>query len=449
MRTYINDLSRLIDGPTTLAQARINAAVIQAAIKDGVVLHLRPGSRISVAGTLSFSGLSNAGIVWDGHGARPYLHMPKAWFDNTSPQIGNRTANTQRALLIVVDGGPNTACRNIRFEGIGIASDTAGGRYVAGICAMGVRDFRMLGCDITGLPNGFGITAGSLTGDSQICANAIHDFFDNSVVAADGRPWSRRVQSTAIELDNNRYDPSVGVLIAENKIERIMKGRDFASLPINGGAPGKPLGMQTDGINIGHYSNDATRIVDNFIDTVDEGIDMFGSNATIRGNRVSNAYAHGLKLIHGAQNNRISDTVIRNAGRVGIVMAGATGPDARAVSGNVATGCTVSGIGYNDVWHGNSAVAAIRFECSTPGPRTYNPTGNRVTNTTIRLTRQCQFGWLGDAADADLRNMGSDIRMIGTPGRERIHILPSANGHYNGAVHLAGSTAYRTLLGPS
>ncbi len=446
MRTYINDLSRLVDGPTTLAQAQINAAVIQAAIATNVVLHLRPGSRISVAGQLSFAGTSHAGIVWDGRGARPYLHMPRAWFNSTRLSIGRNTANTGRSLLIVIDGGPATRCRDIRLEGIGIVSDTQGGRYIAAVCAFGVRDFRMLGCAITGIPNGFGLTAGSLTGDSQICANAIHDFYDNSTVMVDGRAWPGLVQSTAIELDNNRYAGSVGVLIAENRIERIMKGPDFAALPVNGGAPGKPLGMQTDGISIGHYSCDGTRILDNFIDTVDEGIDLFGSNSTVRGNHIHNAHAHGLKLIHGAQNNRVSDTVIQNAGRIGIVMAGATGSNERSVSGNIVTGGTVSGVGYNDVWTGNSVVAAIRFECGRPGPQTYYPTGNRVSGTTINLTRKCAFGWFGDTTNADLRNMGTDIRMTGTPGVARIRITPSPTGRYNGAVALAGATKFVTTL---
>lgn len=444
MRIYVNDLSRLVDGPTTLTQARINAAVIQSEIVTGVVLHLRPGSRVSVAGQLCFA-FGQSGIVWDGSGTRPYLHMPAAWFTNVNP----RNTETARAALIRVTGGrgviPNIA--DLRFEGIGIDSDTSGGRYVTGISAINVRDFHMLGCEITGIPNGMGVTAGSLFGNSQICDNRIHDFFDNSVVAANGKPWSDLVQSTAIELDNNRYRASVGVLIAGNRIERIMKGVDFASLPKQGGGAGKPLGMQTDGINIGHYSCDGTRIVDNYIDTVDECIDSFGSNGTINGNQLRNAYTHGLKLVHGAQNNHGVANVIANAGRMGIVICAAVGKDERTVSRNVISGGDISGVGYNGVWQAHSTVAAIRFECLAPGPDVYNPTDNVIIGTTIHLDRRCPIGWRGDdAADADLQNLGEDIRFVGSPSRDFINIPASKTGKYNGRVSLAGSRQYHTVM---
>ncbi len=444
-RTYINDLGGLVDGPTTLAQAQINAAVIQAAIDAGGVLYIRPGSRISVGGQLSFTK-SRGGIVWDGSGLKPKLHMPKEWWNNINPSdnVGGRAA------LIRVTGGtgatPTTA--DVRFEGVWIVGDPDGGRYVTGISAMNVRDLRVLGCEISDFPNGMGICAGSLFGDTQIRDNRVRDFYDDSVVALGGAPWSRMVQSSGIELDNNRYSPSVGVLIAGNRIERIMKGTAFASLAVQGGALGMPIGMQTDGINIANATTDGTRVIDNYIDTVDECIDNFGSNGTIANNQLRNAHSHGLKLIHGAQGNTCPGNTILNAGRIGIVMAAAAGVGERSTSRNVVSAGTVSGVGYNGVWEANSAVAAIRFECSPPGVEVYNPTQNAVIGVCVQLDARCPFGWRGDNdANVSLRNDGEAMRFVGTPSRDVISNPVSAGGKYCGAVSLAGSSLYHSNLG--
>ncbi|KQM63422.1 hypothetical protein ASE75_13330 [Sphingomonas sp. Leaf17] len=446
MRIYITDLSGLVEGPVNLAQAQINAAIINTAIRDGVVLYMRSGSYVSVGGQLRWLQKSRTGIVWDGAGSRPYLHMHPAWFNSVRPAstYGSIT-NNARAALLRIDGTAAVDSQDVRFEGIGIVSDPVGGRYLAGISAVGVRDFRMLGCEVTGIPNGFGITAGSLVGDSQICENHIHNFYDNSLKTIDGAEWRGRVQSTGIELDNNRYPGvnSANVLIKSNKIEKIMKGRDFASLAINGPAtPGKPTAMQTDGINIGNDQTFGTRVIGNIIDTVSEGIDNFGSKGVISDNIIRNAWDHGIKLVHGAQGNVLRNNIVDNAGLTGITMGDG---GVRSVRDNVVTGGTVSGVGYNGVWMNLGAMAAIRFGASAPAPNRFQAVHNTINGTKIILTRKTKFGWFGDKdGDLDARNMGNDIVMVGEPFEKKVRIDRSENGFYNGAVKLAGSDRYVT-----
>ncbi|KQM65780.1 hypothetical protein ASE75_05990 [Sphingomonas sp. Leaf17] len=447
-RVYINDLAGIVEGSVSLSQAVINAAVINAAIVSGTMLYIRPGSWISLGGQLQWIRKSYCGVVWDGSGARPYLHMHPAWFTNVRPaSVSGSITNDPRAALIRVDGSAALDSRDVRFEGVGIAYDGGGGRYLAGISAIGVHDFRMLGCEVTGIPNGFGITAGSLQGDTQLRDNRIHDFYDDSLKAFDGSDWLGRVQSTGIELDNNRYPGvySVGVRIMDNTIERIMKSELFASLPINGPpTPGKPTAMQTDGINIGNDQTRGTIVSGNLIDTVSEGIDNFGSYGSISYNIVRNAWDHGIKLVHGAEGNALNGNIIENAGLTGLTMGDG---NVRSVRANVATGGTISGVGYNGVWLNLGAMAAVRFGASTPAPGRYQAMDNVVNGVTIMLTPKTKFGWFGDKeGDADLRNRGVDINMVGTPLEHRVRIDQSAGGFYNGGVRLVGSSTYITSL---
>lgn len=420
--------------------AAANTAAINAALAAGYgPLTGTPGERYNVAPHVLVP--SDSGFI-EAYGAPYQFYMPAANFTNVGPTT---TGSTTGALFYLNGGVSDPTISNVLFEGFQVESQTTGGRCVSVFYARNINNFQAAGIEIFGLPNGYGFYVDSLKENWWINECYIHDFYDNSIINANGISWPSMVQSTGIMIDNDRpggpCDPG---RISANKIYNIMKGDAFAELPVQGGSPGAPLGMQTDGINICSYTSSGHTLAGNVIDTVDEGIDCFGSNISITGTTIHNAYSAGLKFIHDAQGCAVSGFTIKNAGRTGIVIAGGA---TRGSRGNTFAGGSVEGTGYNDVWAAYAGVAAVRFECAAPGPGVNNPSNNSLTNVSLILDSHCEYGWLGDAdGDATLNNYGRDITIIGTPSQNRIAIPASGGGYRNGGVMLAGGTSYITDL---
>lgn len=302
---------------------------LKAAAAAGVIVEGRPGATYRI--TSRVFGFVN-GTRWRGNGAR--IYMPAASFNNTN--LASKYCDTCVGIdLSGLRSSPFTPVSDIEVSNFVIESQVQDGRHVGAIACLNVTDLVIRDNEIFGFPVGAGVRCGSLSGDSKINRNYIHDFYSNAT-------WPGIPQSTGIEVDNDRVSTivSVGVEIADNRIERIAKG----PLPIS------DWGYQTDGINVQNGSG--YRIAGNFIDTVGEAIDTFASDGVVIGNRVSNAYEAGIKLIHGASGNLVSENIIQRAGLAGVFIGGssfsATDTDRNLIIGN-----HISEIDYLNVWGSN------------------------------------------------------------------------------------------------
>ena len=432
-KRFVDDLSGIRSGTVSLAQAQLNVRVVNDALGQGGVLRIRPGMELVLAGELLVR--SGNQLVSDGSGSRPILRMDTRWFDNSLPRPSR---DQPRSGLFRVPNGVS----DVNFENFAIAGGGQQGRALVAMRWIDCSNIKAAGLEIAELPSGFGFQLTSVRGGSTIADCIIRDFFDNSL------DWSRRVQSTGIAIDDDRVGaPSAGLIITNNTIKSIRQGPGLASLPQQGGKHGLATGQQTDGINIQHFDSVDHKIIDNTIDGVGEAIDCFGSSCTIEGNRLRNSDLHGLKFVHGAQNNVARNNVIENAGRIGIVFNADYGPGRRAVTHNQVIGGSISGIGFNKMWSAYGTTAAIRFECRPLGPLVFNPADNLVDGVTLSLDQRCSIGWQADAiGDADLNNQGRNLHIVGRPARARVLISKGRTGIRAGFVQLAGETGHLTDL---
>lgn len=257
---------------------------------------------------------------------------------------GNNSLVIDLSGQLVAPFAPNT---NQIIEGLRIISELSDGRTVDAITARNCTNVKIVGNEIANFPNTRSITLASVIG-GEVSSNWIHDCATNFT------GWSPlRPQITGVEIDNDRVNSvnSARLRISDNRIERLTVGAAVLAY----------AGYETDGVNV--HKGDVV-VVDNFIDTVGEGVDTFASDGVISNNIITNTYNFGIKLIHGASRNVITGNRITNTGIAGIVLSGSDVPGVTDCEGNTVTGNAIDNVDYLGAWGSGTGLSGIKIDGS-------------------------------------------------------------------------------------
>lgn len=337
-----------------------DTAAIQAALNSAATLK-QPvnllGGRFKVSSRLNVGSYS--GIVGNGNAV---LFATAAGFSNTS------NSNHYAATSAVVDmsgqlSSPFTSSKNVIASGFCIEFESGDGRSVDGITCRNADSPRITNVEIKNGCVGAGIRASSIVGAGLIANNYIHDFYTNAV-------WATHPQTTGIEMDGDRINSvaSSGVRITDNVIKNIALGATTMAT----------WGLQTDGINLQEGSR--YLVSGNAITECNEAIDFFCSDSDIDGNFIENAKGIGIKIIHGAQRNKVRNNSVINAGWSGIILA-ASDNRGQSVDSNIIENNSIVGVDYLSYWGPlGYNTACISTWTSLDPVVTYQPTKNIIRN---------------------------------------------------------------------
>jgi hypothetical protein len=315
---------------------------------------------------------SNTGLV---SRERAKIYATAAGFNNTSLAI-KYAANSCVIDLSGLTGNPFTAATNQILHGIVIESEVSDGRFVDAVVARNCSNLEISNVEIFNFPVGRTICLASAT-NSIVTENYIHDCTTNANFGVSPKP-----QITGIEIDNDRVNSifSERLLIANNRIRNLTLGATALGL----------YGYETDGINIAGFAF-GIAISGNVIDTVGEGIDTFGRSCVITDNVIKNTYNFGIKLIHGASYNIISNNHIFNTGICGIVISGSDVVGAGDITKNTIQGNLIQNVDYLNVWGVASSTGGIKID--NVG-LTYKPVKNLISNNIVDGGTYGEYGFI-------------------------------------------------------
>lgn len=386
--TYIETLAGVRTGAVSDHQRLANSAIINRHLSLGEHLRLHQGTRLEIGRSLTIG--SGGSLIGDPGASKPTIFMPASTFNNRSDSTNNgRYAPNAVGIDFSGDsGGTYRPSTGVKIENIRLLSDPAMGRRLRGILGLNVSDCLISNVEIADFPMAIGVALSSAR-RCRITDLFVHDFMDNT-------EWPTLPQSTGIEIDN---DVIHGVPSSENRIDHFRIER----LRVGGRFLAK-WGYQTDGINL-LTTAAMTRIEDGTISDVGEGIDTFASGGTITRVAIRNAYIFGLKFIHGASRNHVSDVTIDNAGLAGVIFAGSN-ETSRNTSNNVITNIRISGIDRLGSWKGHSTAGILVSGENTRGL----PVDNEVDDARIDLGPNGKYGWLDDTRASGNRGVHIAIR---------------------------------------
>ena len=282
------------------------------------------------------------------------IYAASSGFTATNPL----TRYTSTETVIDMSGqtvSPYTPSEDQVCSGIRIQYQFVEGRVAQGIVARNCINVSICDNELFDFPLAYGIRVATLSGQSRINGNYIHDFSNNTNFG--GSVTSAHVNITGIDLDDDRVNSvsSVGVVICDNRIENLGHGATAIAA----------YGDQADGIGI---QNGTGHIVcRNTISDINEGIDTYADLCTISNNVLLDIGAWGIKLIHGASYNTVSKNIIYNAGLASITVNGGnlTNGDCEfnLIEGNICY--DVDPTGANDA---SNATSCIKITNQSTGP---------------------------------------------------------------------------------
>jgi len=251
---------------------------LQGALATGRGVWLQPAHVYRITRRLELG--NGAAIASDGSATLLMAAGPQA-FDNAI------AVRTEAGLYSVRGTGLRVQGKDISISDLFIVKEYADDRYVIGIDIVGSSHVTIRRVRLRGFSLAPGIVTVRSSDDVEIASSLIHSSCTQSRNVPEDVP---AFQITGISVDDTRVGGrgSTGLRLRNNVIA------DLRMVPLTA------RGDQSDGINFAAIGTGAgSVIVDNDIQGVDEGIDLFGSDIQVRGNRVA---AHGLplKLIHGA-----------------------------------------------------------------------------------------------------------------------------------------------------
>jgi len=334
--------------------------------RGGGFVYLESGKTYKVSTRISVA--SSCGIIGDG---TPILYATAAGFNNTNITSAGRYLSN--SVVLDLSGLTSTSYNQI-LRGFKIESQYQTNRYVTAVTARNCKNLTIESLEIYNFPVGVGIRLASVIGNSKVCNNYIHDFYDDTIYLP------LRPQITGIEIDNDRVNSisSDGIDISSNTIENITLSA--ASIAAHG--------YETDGINIvgafssGSVSKNLT-ITNNKIKNVGEGIDTFGHRSIIADNTITNTANFAIKMIHGARFNVVRGNTISNTGIAGIVIAATNVTGVGDIEQNIIDGNIITDVDYTGVWGSITGTACIKFDANNV-PFTGVPKDNLVSNNILR-----------------------------------------------------------------
>jgi Right handed beta helix region len=426
-------------GPADSAAEPDDTATIQRLLDAGNVVKLRSALIYHVSRRLDIR-VSGSGIVSDDPPAT--LELTRAFNNINGDEVYALDARSDAIGIHVADGVSGVTLRNLV-----IRKDVIDGSYVTAIAVRGASRTTLEKLDISGFSLGEVVALDSVD-DVRLEGLSIHDCWANRYfLVPDKHGLTRFPQLSGIVVDDNKLDTgnrlSKNVRIVNNTIRRLRFGRELyerpricfrgSSVPMQDCAQQTLESLaryceshscpvvhyQTDGINVispgqGHV------IASNTIDAVGEGIDLILNDGTLlAGNRISNAFGFGIKLVHGTRNVVAEHNVVTDAGLAGIVVAGTSGEGLGDTTGNVIRFNRLAGSGNIDAFCTAAAQAPFRiFEsCGALGQ---GAAGIEVSpNNSCQGATACQYGLprfnfffrnVISAAPRDV-NMGSAVEL--------------------------------------
>lgn len=284
---------------------------IQGAVNSGDPILLTGGLSYVVNRQIEIKPIPNHSgpYIFDGDGSCKILPNMTA-FDN----IDRNQVFGNSGTILYVHGelsGEYKPLVCVRIGGFHIAGDKTESRYTFPIACRNVRDLEVTRVKITGFAAGYGLSMDTILGRSEIRDCVIADWFTNSTEYAD-KPTA---QATGIAFDDNstRSDGSADVVWSENVRVIYNNIRDLAKGPEHIAAY---EGAQTDGIHLLQRTK-RFQVLGNQIEHCDEGIDVYGVDHRIAYNMIRQSNI-GMKFMHGASRNKISDNEILVYGLHGV-----------------------------------------------------------------------------------------------------------------------------------
>lgn len=251
--------------------------------------------------------------------------------------------------------------QNVTVEHLSIQSDRTSPYILHAVIFTNIQNATVRNMTINGFSNAKGIVRLDTTFNSRIEGNVIG-----------GGTTRGNQQLTGIAIDEmavrNARDEKVwsnGVTVRNNYIQDLLPDAEMKAR----------RQAETDGINVGGIGTTNVVIEGNTIRDVGEGIDTFGSSGRITNNVIHNSFLAGIKLIHGAADNQVSNNLIDSAGMFGIVLGESHEVETDA-SGNRVIGNTI--IGRRTEWmrHVDGHYTQAAFATLSRSDAT-----SRVTNT--------------------------------------------------------------------
>jgi hypothetical protein len=251
---------------------------------------------------------TRTGLIGDGSAI---LYADSSGFTNADPD----TYGTSTSTVLNLSGltsTPYTPSYNQKIQGLKIRYNFLQGRVCNAITARNCYNLTIANNEIYDFPLSRVIIVASILGASKIEGNYIHDITSNTVFSGYGYPERGFVNITGIDVGDDEVNGvnSENLLIANNHIENLNHGATAIAT----------YGNQADGIQI--QKGNGTRVLNNTIINTSEGIDTFATQGLILGNNIKDCTEFGIKLIHGADRNRIEDNRIVNSGLAGITIVG-------------------------------------------------------------------------------------------------------------------------------
>ncbi len=281
----------------------INAAL---AALSGTGEYLRmPVGTYNVSSTINIP--TKTGMIGD-RGAK--IFALKSGFNNVTDPTDLYSSNT---MVIDMSGGtvsPFTANDDQKLIGMVIEFETFDGTVVNAVTARNCSNVEIDRNEIKNFNTSTGISLQSLTKGGRITNNYIHDFSNTKDYG--GSYTVGDINLFGIEVDDDRINDVISshVLIEGNHIENIA----------HTGAALTAYTDQSDAIGIqkGTY----IKVLGNTLVDVNEAIDLYGEYCIVSNNVCKDNLGFGIKLIHGARFNTVSNNQVTNAGYGGIVVSG-------------------------------------------------------------------------------------------------------------------------------
>lgn len=285
----------------TLAEAQVDFPQATALTDErdmcAIVKMIGLGQKIYLSGNARYRWnrqqiFTTNGLFIDGDGTATIL-PDMSVFTNTT-RVGS-LGSTGCPILFK---GPDAATplEDIRVSGIRMDGQNIESRRTKVMGFLNCKNIHVSHNEMVNFCVGAGIAAERIFGDrSKFLHNKIRDWYSDDATWAD----KQTSQATGIDIDDG--DAGTGlrserIEVAYNEIYRLVKGPTIQA---------SALGIQTDGINVQSNLSKNGNIHHNCSDGVDEGIDCFGTGYDIMDNESYNATGAGVKLIHGASNNRV------------------------------------------------------------------------------------------------------------------------------------------------